>query len=131
VNGKPCVPGARVKFNLSHSGELALCAVASDREVGVDVKRVRAVPEMRRIVERFFPGEEAGDPAAFFRLWTRREAFVKATGRGLAGLSDAPGESWWIESLNPAPGYAGAVAVAGGRCEVRLFTFPGDSRTTW
>jgi 4'-phosphopantetheinyl transferase len=131
AEGKPYVPWSRIRFNLSHSGDLAVCAVAEDREVGVDVERIRPVLYMDRILERFFPSEQAHDAEAFFRLWTRREAWVKATGRGLAGFEDAPGPRWSIESLKIADGYAGAVAAEGAPLNVRIFTFPGDSRTTW
>ena len=70
-NGKPLTDG--VFFNISHSGDLVLCAV-SDRPVGVDVERLRPVPA--RLAERF----GTNDPETFFRLWTQMEARIKCRG---------------------------------------------------
>jgi len=93
-HGKPFVPGEPVRFNLSRSGERALVAVSLDREVGVDVERIRPMEDARGIAERFFSRAESlklqtvlGTPAAdtaFFTCWTRKEAFVKAIGEGLS-----------------------------------------------
>ncbi len=48
---------------------------------------------------------------AFFRLWTRREAYLKARGIGIRGVGEAIGPGWFIAELDPGPGYAGAVAI--------------------
>lgn len=75
--GKPFFPGRPdICFNLSHSHGAAVCAV-HDREIGVDVERLRRPPK------RLSRGME---PEAFFRLWTAREATVKRQGRGIAAL---------------------------------------------
>ncbi len=91
AHGKPRVAGSELRFNISHSGALGLIALAL-AEVGVDVE----LPRPRRsddIARRFFtPGENERlfaleGPAradAFFRLWTCKEAFLKATGEGLS-----------------------------------------------
>ncbi|MGZ6123552.1 MAG: 4'-phosphopantetheinyl transferase family protein, partial [Myxococcales bacterium] len=92
LHGKPYVRGAPIRFNISHSGALAVIALARV-EVGVDVE----LPRARRsdaIARRFYaPGEierlfaEADDERradAFFRLWTCKEAFLKVTGEGLS-----------------------------------------------
>ena len=94
--GKPEVPPGILRFNLAHSGEWILFALARHREVGVDVEHHRAMSDAMELARRFFaPPEvaamEALDPAmrddAFFRIWTRKEAIVKAHGQGLsAGL---------------------------------------------
>lgn len=92
AHGKPYLPDVpNVCFNLSHSGEYALCAV-SDHPVGCDVEKL-AAPELR-VAERFFAPEELAllraehDAAAqarlFYRLWTLKESFLKATGLGLS-----------------------------------------------
>ena len=92
AHGKPQLAGSALRFNISHSGALALIALSSS-EVGADVE----LPRPRRnddIARRFFaPGENGrlfaiGDDDvrrdAFFRLWTCKEAFLKATGEGLS-----------------------------------------------
>ena len=97
----------RLRFNLSHSADVALIAVAVDAEVGVDVEYIRALPDL------------ADDPRAFLGDWTRKEAYVKARGESLARLSPTgdivPDQRWSLYGLHPAPGYIGAVAIKG-RC---------------
>ncbi len=84
---------ANIQFNLSHSGDLILLAFISDRPVGVDVERIDARHSGLDIARRFFsPGEyqklaQLSGPQqveSFFRCWTRKEAFIKAHGRGLS-----------------------------------------------
>ena len=90
-NGKPFLLSGEAQFNLSHSGNFALCAVA-DCEVGCDAEKIRDVePD---VAKRFFTdGEYAAISAAqspegkrelFFRLWTLKESFIKAAGAGLS-----------------------------------------------
>jgi 4'-phosphopantetheinyl transferase len=121
-NGKPELATGTLRFNLSHSGDLALVAVTRDREVGVDVERV----DLRRDVARL--ARRALDPAAaeavlalpaaersraFHRAWARREAVAKCAGTGLSvPVPDTPRQ---VHDLEVAEGYAGAVAVAGDR----------------
>jgi 4'-phosphopantetheinyl transferase len=139
----PAGERARVEFNLSHSADLALVAVARDRPVGVDVERWSEVEHLE-LAERFFSRAErdamralAGAAehldAGFFAAWTRKEAYLKATGHGIArGLHHfdvtlAPGteaalladrldatatERWTMRSIVPADGYSGAVVAA-------------------
>ena len=96
VHGKPILASTRgeldLRFNTSHSGDLALYAVTLGREVGVDLEHVRPDFGDSRVAERFFaPGEVAaltrisarGQRDAFFRCWTLKEAYVKARGTGL------------------------------------------------
>lgn len=92
TGSKPCLKGAEdVEFNISHTRGLVVCAVA-DRALGVDTERIRPFKEglMRRVCsesERGFVLEgrsEAARQERFFRLWTLKESFVKAIGRGLA-----------------------------------------------
>lgn len=97
-NGKPRVPPdgrLDLRFNLSHSGEIVVLGFAVGDEVGVDVEQLRGFAARDELVCRFFtPRErdsyfaEAEDDrdACFFRLWTRKEAIVKAMGTGLAML---------------------------------------------
>jgi 4'-phosphopantetheinyl transferase len=90
--GKPSLPGGP-SFNLAHSGEWLLLAVAAEGRLGVDVEVVRPVRDMEQLAERNFTSDEAealarvaaGERArAFFRMWTLKEAFLKALGGGLS-----------------------------------------------
>jgi 4'-phosphopantetheinyl transferase len=153
-NGKPRLAAesepSDICFNLTHSGSLALIAVAQGREVGIDVEILRPMPDAVQIARRYFSADELvalsslppeEQVATFFNIWTRKEAFVKATGQGLAyplsqlnvGLtSDPPARATWrtIEdtqprgtwslcTLWPAAGYVAALVVEGLGCEVR------------
>ncbi len=141
--GKPAVtgPNAMIRFNLSHSGGYALFAIAYGREVGVDVEVVRPKPRAARLVERFFSASEKAafrklepseEEAAFFAGWTRKEAFVKAVGKGLRfpldrfDVSLEPGEqdallrvagapeeakNWSLRDIDLGAGFRAALAV--------------------
>ena len=89
--GKPLLEGhGGPWFNVSHSGTFALLAIAADRRVGVDVERIRPIPDCElgmyfseaevREMERL---PEPERQPAFFRCWTRKEAYLKARGDGL------------------------------------------------
>jgi 4'-phosphopantetheinyl transferase len=94
--GKPCLLAGRaptLQFNVSHSGELILIALAFERDVGVDVERIRTELATAEIAARYFSPREcralmglAADlqSDAFFTCWTRKEAYIKARGDGLA-----------------------------------------------
>lgn len=90
ANGKPYLPGNNYYFSIAHSGETVAVAVCRSR-VGVDLETERPV-DVTALARRFFSPEEAEflardpSPANFFRLWTCREAAVKADGRGLSKL---------------------------------------------
>jgi 4'-phosphopantetheinyl transferase len=143
----------RLEFNLSHSGDLALVAVARGGLVGVDVERWNGDVEHLDVAEHFFsPGEQralralAGSrellTAGFFAAWSRKEAYLKASGRGVTGglhhfdVSLAPDEParllgdrhdhaaterWTMTSLEPAAGYSAALVVATPLDEILLF----------
>ncbi|HSB62056.1 MAG TPA: 4'-phosphopantetheinyl transferase superfamily protein [Vicinamibacteria bacterium] len=142
--GKPRLAEARLRFNVSHSGTLALLAFAFDREIGVDLEEERELPDALCIARRFFaPAErralaslaEAEVIPAFFRCWTRKEAFIKATGGGLSHPLDSfevsfaradepapllrvrgtPRETapFRLAPLSPGPRFAGALAAEG------------------
>ena len=150
AHGKPgFAEGSRarasgIEFNLSHSDDLALVAVARGRPVGVDLERWSEETEHLELAERFFsPAERdalralAGAPdrlvAGFFAAWSRKEAYLKATGHGIArglhhfDVSLAPDEParlmadrldahaierWSMVALAPGPRYSGALVVA-------------------
>jgi 4'-phosphopantetheinyl transferase len=148
-SGKPAVlaerPDACVDFNVSHSGGFALLAIAKGRNVGIDVERVRLDIEAEKIAERFFsPGEvrtlrslpSDQRHQAFFYCWTRKEAYIKAHGEGLAlaldsfDVSLAPGvpasftrgvePSWQLVGFAAACGYAAALAYNRGPAHLRF-----------
>lgn len=128
-----------VRFNLSHSQDLALYAFALEREVGVDLELIRGDFANERIAENFFsPAEVAALRAlprehqarGFFNCWTRKEAYVKARGQGLSidlksfDVSLAPDEEarflrgegcagWSLASLAPGSGWVAAVVAQG------------------
>ncbi len=103
AGGKPELAGPlssgsipRLRFNVTHSDDLALIAVSLDRELGVDLERLRTIGEAERIVGSYFTAAEQAQFAAFderdrmvgfLRGWTRKEAILKAKGVGLAGLA--------------------------------------------
>lgn len=82
-----------VEFNLSDSGDLALLAICRDAPVGVDVEFVKPMPDLAAIATSHFAAEEraellalpeAEQLGAFYRIWTRKEAYIKAVGTGLS-----------------------------------------------
>ncbi len=139
----PFVADGSLQFNLAHSGELVLYAVTRGRRVGIDVEWMCSFDRFERIAARFFSARERAMlfslPAvdrrtAFFNCWTRKEAYIKATGDGLARplhsftvslAPDAPPQlletdgdaaeaaRWSLYSLTPAAGFAAALAVEG------------------
>jgi 4'-phosphopantetheinyl transferase len=131
-----------LRFNVSHTDGLALLAFVRTRDIGVDVEKIKAATDAKKLAERFFSDRErsflenlSGEElhAAFFRCWTRKEAYVKARGEGLslplhqfdvsvaedepqALLATRPDPSeadrWVLRDLPTSPGYAAALAVA-------------------
>lgn len=128
--GKPFVADRRTRdnldFNLSHSGDYALVAVARGRPVGVDVEQLRTLPDLEGVADRVCSPSEraalsalAGDTrvSAFFALWTRKESLAKATGEGIQAIvrdaDDAASDRWTIVEVRDIPGYAACVAAEG------------------
>jgi len=105
-HGKPrlATPGAELGFNLSHSGSVALVAVAR-REVGIDVERIRS----KR-------------PVDFYRRWADREARVKYLGTGLTGPAPPGSTEPAVHRVDVGPGYAASVAILG-PAKLRGWTF--------
>jgi 4'-phosphopantetheinyl transferase len=154
-HGKPRLSGPDAdtlpRFNLSHSADLALVAVAADREVGVDLERVRDGIEALKLAQRFFAPAEADAigsldehrrAGAFARLGVRKEALLKALGTGIArNLArvevDAGAHAggcpfhltgglestgpWELRELPPPEHYAAAVAAAGHGWQLRCW----------
>jgi 4'-phosphopantetheinyl transferase len=144
-------------FNVAHSDDLALFAFAK-RDLGVDLERVRAIEEAEQIASRFFSEREGRclhelpeeqRLQAFFNCWTRKEAYLKAIGRGLDDglnrieVSLAPGDppellstrnklpQWRLHALTPAPEFVGALAVQDSDSQVNCWRWDApDARTT-
>ncbi|MEY4763219.1 MAG: hypothetical protein RLZZ200_3076 [Pseudomonadota bacterium] len=145
-HGKPGLSwsgdGARPSFNASHSGERLLVGVVAEGEIGVDIECHRPLRDQDALVRRYFSDAEneayfrlptESRAAGFFGCWTRKEAFVKALGRGLTfplrdfdveftnggqGLSRLHGDAqaprrWTLEGFEPEVGYSAAFALHG------------------
>ena len=145
--GKPFVEGSsadkRISFNISHSGDLALFGFSRDREIGVDVERIRDDISDEEISERFFSAGECAvlrskpphlRTQEFFRFWTCKEAFIKAIGEGMhlqlnrfevvivdaekphfvrTMEESATDSRWYVGELALGPEYAGTVVSQG------------------
>jgi 4'-phosphopantetheinyl transferase len=161
-NGKPALmpgegarrAGGALHFNLAHSEGVGVLAVTQTGQVGVDVEQVRRLLDFKELVTQFFSLREAAEflrlereqqPAAFFNLWTRKEALLKATGEGIAHslnrveVSFLPGEparvlslpaepwaggDWSLVDLTISPDYAGALALPVRNVLVSQFQIP-------
>lgn len=154
--GKPRLTGSNpLEFNLSHSHQMALLALTAHNRLGADIEYQKENISMAELVRRFFaPAEVAAfqqltsgqQPEAFFKAWTRKEAYLKACGGGLSiGLdrvivSFAPGETpriieidgsrieaarWSLASLNPAEGYQAALVVENPSFTLKYWDWPG------
>ncbi len=131
--GKPAVEPAGVRFNLSHSDDLALYAFCRDVEVGVDLEHESRVRNPLAVARRILgPAEEERlrlvDPGArnreFLRSWVRHEAIAKCLGTGIPARP-ARGQPLTVLELDVARDAAGAVALAGPSLELRLFDWSG------
>ncbi|MFN8400208.1 MAG: 4'-phosphopantetheinyl transferase superfamily protein [Anaerolineales bacterium] len=151
--GKPASVNSNLEFNLSHSGDFALIAVTQGRKIGVDVERIRQGISAHVIAQQYFSKAEVAElqslpieqrEAAFFICWTRKEAYIKAHGLGLAlplesfDVSLTPGQPailratrpesqeaarWMLRSLEVDSHYAGAIAVEGADVDFRFFSY--------
>ncbi|MEX0937683.1 MAG: 4'-phosphopantetheinyl transferase superfamily protein [Pirellulales bacterium] len=156
-HGKPLLaPGqyhGDLQFNLAHSGDLAVCGVTEARPMGIDIERHRQLDDMAQVARHVFSPQENDVlwslPAelreqAFFNAWTRKEAYIKGRGLGLALRLDTfdvtlapdqpagllatredPAEAsrWKLCSLPMPAGYTAALAVAGDGWQARLLQY--------
>ncbi|MEH2063386.1 MAG: 4'-phosphopantetheinyl transferase HetI [Nostoc sp.] len=135
--GKPILAAtfadSGLAFNLSHSQGLGLCAVNCTRQIGVDLEYIRPMSDLEALAKRFFLPREYEmlrslslnqQQEVFFRYWTCKEAYLKATGDGLSQLEQIEvlltptepaklqiTEDWSLFELVPANNYVAAVAV--------------------
>jgi 4'-phosphopantetheinyl transferase len=140
--GKPLLEGPlHLHFNVSHADGLALIAFARERQIGIDVERIGPEPDARKLMQALFSMQEqrflnllSGDEftRAFFRHWTRREAYLKARGEGWStpihqlevcideagsrrlfqtGPDPAKASHWIVRDLPTSWGFAAALAV--------------------
>lgn len=152
--GKPYLSGQHnLYFNLSHAGDYALIAFTTTSAIGVDVEMIDRTIDTDKLVHRFFSPVEitavaalpqAERPVAFFKLWTRKEALIKAHGAGLSlplaqfgitvsDLEDvrvlhtdwAPeaADLWRIYSFTTAKDLPGAIALKAPLEGVYFFTY--------
>jgi len=156
--GKPWIPqqrSDRIEFSLSHSGELALVAVARGHRVGVDLELIRSNLEVQAIAKHSFAAEErlalarlSGEAqlTAFFTCWVRKEAYLKGLGFGLnvpldsfdvspaldldriavRSLGGERREIWSLIKVAPGPGYVGALAAPALHPQVIKFSYNAD-----
>ena len=147
--GKPYVTSPEgLRFNVSHSGSLAVVAFAIRCEIGIDIERIRHVDESELIATRLFHSDETAElrtvpvsqkEQAFFLCWTRKESYVKAFGQGLSVplnsfcVTLTPGKParfislcdqvwcWTLHNLELAPDYAAALAYRAKSRRIREF----------
>jgi 4'-phosphopantetheinyl transferase len=150
--GKPYLePIFPFHFNMTHSGNLAAIAITSDCPVGMDLERIRPLSEIQQIASHFFCAEETAEmmslpdeerESAFFRCWTRKEAYIKAIGEGLYTPLDSfrvtlqpntsarlvhiekdtsAADEWTLHDLCLASDYAAALAYRGQPHSLSIF----------
>lgn len=148
--GKPALtqPDSNITFNVSHSQDLALYAVTCDRPIGIDIEYIRSIEDLEQLAQRYFlPRENALIQAyppeqrqqVFFRLWTCKEAYLKATGEGITGLrrvavgledgnaiahlhlDNVPAANWTVLQLHCHSDFAAALAVEGKNLQMSYY----------
>jgi 4'-phosphopantetheinyl transferase len=152
--GKPSLADrSGVRFNLSHSYDLAVYVFSVGRELGIDLEKIRSEFATGEIADRYFSANERRElralpeeqrTEAFFLCWTRKEAYVKALGDGLqmpldtfdvsltpgalATLRSSDSHRWSIRSFLPGLGYAASVVVEGQLPSIRFFRSGFDTK---
>jgi 4'-phosphopantetheinyl transferase len=143
--GKPALVNAPIQFNVSHSEDVALYAISS-HPVGIDVEKIREI-DVAGLSQRFFTAAETHAIAqlppeqrlkSFFRYWTCKEAYLKATGEGLSGLSgleiflagearltaeNAAVQSWVLRELDVPTAFVGTLAVRAEATAIHISQF--------
>ena len=149
AHGKPFLSNeCSLQFNLSHSGEYALCGVAR-QAVGVDIEQLRVMDRLEGLVKRCLTVSEQRALAkvlpeqqstGFLRYWTCKEAYLKATGQGISESLTAievdlgptpqlkaPGQLWQLQIITPCIGYTAAVVMPPDIIQLRYWKYDGPS----
>jgi 4'-phosphopantetheinyl transferase len=143
--GKPCLDerykNEKISFNLSHSGSMIIYGISKNRKIGIDIEKIHCMDSLDRIVNRYFSSHEKAcfeklssieKQKTFFACWTKKEAYIKAHGKGLSypfdkfSVSMLPGEEaallcdenhdvflWTLREIFSTEEYVAAVAVEG------------------
>jgi 4'-phosphopantetheinyl transferase len=154
--GKPAIanayPAGELCFNVSHSHQMALYAIALNRQVGIDLEYIRSIDAVA-LAQRFFLPSEAAmiqsligadQHQAFFKVWTQKEAYLKATGDGLGRLASVEvaltepmrlvsvdgnvqiAAQWFVQEIAVNPGcaidYAAALVAKGTQPDIHYFS---------
>jgi 4'-phosphopantetheinyl transferase len=131
-HGKPALSGeTSLRFNVAHSGPLALLALTDGIELGVDIEAIRPDLATSEVAATVFTGAERAQLLGpnrvdrFFQLWTRKEAYLKAIGEGFASpILEIPA-GWLLEDLPIDHGYRAALAYPGAtRLPFRVSWYP-------
>jgi 4'-phosphopantetheinyl transferase len=153
-HGKPhlatCPESDSIQFNISHSQGLAVYVFGRNCRLGVDLESLQLLPEVDALISRWFPAQQARflqklssqeKHLAFYRLWTLKEAYLKALGKGLGGPDDFVDslpdnlktswhhtsmefyrmDSWSFLVLKPAPNFFATIAVDKDNYRLRCF----------
>jgi 4'-phosphopantetheinyl transferase len=153
AHGKPSLDGCSLQFNMTHSKDVALYVMTSNTEVGIDVEYLKRMYDMDALVKRFFSQREneeyrtfieAERHLAFYRAWTRKEAYLKATGQGLSyplnhfdvsfaedGMRcllrvndcDEEASAWTVFSFEPFQDYLASIALKAPLDELITYDF--------
>ena len=140
-----------IYFNMSHSSATALYGFTRNCPIGVDIERIKEIPDMDEVAGQFFSAKEKNvfkklaqvkKIRAFYRCWTVKEAFVKAVGHGLhlplesievciepdqpnrlvqVNGDEREASKWWVKELTPGNGFAGAFAARKDPFQVHYF----------
>ncbi len=151
--GKPGLVEGELQFNLTHSEDVLLLGITKGRRIGVDVEFVHPLEDMLMMARQNFSAYEQHvlftlpedqQEQAFFNCWTRKEAYIKATGDGFSmplrnfDVTMIPGEAarmlraegvdperWTLHHLEPYTGYVGAICVEGAVASIEQIEFKG------